>query len=89
MDPPAGEAAAWGMLYVLEGSRLGGAMLAERVGPGLPRSYLSARHQPGDWRGFLAVMETACGPGDYPQALAGARTAFHLFATAARDIQLA
>ncbi|MCI9882950.1 biliverdin-producing heme oxygenase, partial [Methylobacterium goesingense] len=37
---PAGDAAAWGALYVVEGSRLGGIMLARTVPDGLPTAYL-------------------------------------------------
>jgi len=36
-----------GALYVLEGSRLGGRVLAGRVPDGLPHAYLSAAHGPG------------------------------------------
>ncbi len=44
---------AMGVLYVLEGSRLGGRVLSGRVAEGLPRAYLSAFHQKGEWPAFL------------------------------------
>lgn len=47
------EGTAMGVLYVLEGSRLGGRVLSGRVGEGLPRAYLSAFHQKGEWPAFL------------------------------------
>ena len=58
-DPPADEAAAWGALYVVEGSRLGGGMLAQRVAADLPRAYLSAVHRPGEWRAIRAAIDVA------------------------------
>ncbi|MBF0861499.1 biliverdin-producing heme oxygenase [Gluconobacter kanchanaburiensis] len=48
--------AALGALYVLEGSRLGGRLLAGRVGEGVPRSYLSAVHLKGEWPDFLGYL---------------------------------
>ena len=45
----------WGLLYVLEGSKLGGAMLARRVGEGLPKTYLAARDT--RWADFLSALE--------------------------------
>lgn len=83
-DAPASDAEAWGMLYVIEGSKLGGAMLARRVGPNLPAAYLGKGHGPGEWRDFLAAMETGVRSGRYASlAVAGANRAFTLFATAA------
>jgi heme oxygenase (biliverdin-IX-beta and delta-forming) len=74
-----------GLLYVIEGSRLGGGVLAKRVGEGLPTSYLSAVHQQGEWRGLLAAIDeqAAAEPSVWlDDALAGARRAFDLFAEA-------
>jgi heme oxygenase len=45
-----------GALYVLEGSRLGGRVLAGRVCAALPATYLSDEHRPGEWRGFLGGL---------------------------------
>lgn len=47
---PDSGASAWGVLYVLQGSRIGGGVLAARVAANLPTTYLSARHKPGEWR---------------------------------------
>jgi heme oxygenase len=85
--PPATTAELWGMIYVLEGSRLGGVVLAERVGPGLPRRYLESRHVDGGWRAFQAALEAARNAGDadwLPSAVRGAEAAFTAFETAAR-----
>ncbi|MGN6270316.1 MAG: biliverdin-producing heme oxygenase [Sphingomonas sp.] len=87
---PATAAEAWGMLYVIEGSRLGGAILAKQVGAGLPTHYLGAVHGNGEWRAFrdrldAAEAEDARG-GDHwrDEALSGAQAAFALFRDAAQ-----
>jgi len=78
-------AEALGMLYVLEGSRLGGVMLSRQVGPGLPRSYLSAAHAKGEWRALLDRIEhLAPDAKAYPHLLAGAKRAFALYLKAAQ-----
>lgn len=74
------------MLYVIEGSRLGGGMLARAVPPDLPRAYLSAIHLSGEWRGFCAALDQAADAGDPDwtrRAEAGARRAFMLYQRAA------
>ncbi|HUO23082.1 MAG TPA: biliverdin-producing heme oxygenase [Caulobacteraceae bacterium] len=79
-----GPAAAWGLQYVLEGSKLGGAVLARRVGARLPRRYLTA--DTGGWRPFQAELERAGGAGDpvwRDQATRAAKEAFSLFRAAA------
>jgi heme oxygenase len=76
----------WGMRYVVEGSRLGGALLARSVGAGLPSAYLGARHGAGEWRRFLDELERAAAGGGEAwrdEAIAGAREAFALFAAGA------
>ncbi|KXV01775.1 hypothetical protein AD929_04780 [Gluconobacter potus] len=50
---PESDGTAMGVLYVLAGSRLGGRVLSARVAEGLPRAYLSAFHQKGEWPVFL------------------------------------
>jgi heme oxygenase len=77
-----GEAARWGAVYVLEGSRLGGAVLAATVPPGLPRAFLGAVHPPAAWRNLLLALDRI-DPRDHPAALASARAVFALFAAAA------
>lgn len=46
-----------GGLYVLEGSRLGGAMLSRSVGPGLPQRFLGAAQPTGGWKGLMTLLE--------------------------------
>lgn len=85
-----GDAFRWGLLYALEGSRLGGAMLARQVGSGLPTAYLSATHDRGGWLAFQARLDDAADQaalaGDVrwqPEVLRGALAAFDIFARAA------
>jgi len=51
-----GEAAILGAAYVLEGSRLGGAMLVRTVGHGLPTAFLTPGN-PSDWRAFISRLD--------------------------------
>ena len=82
---PATRAGMLGLLYVVEGSRLGGAVLARTVAPDLPAAYLSARHAPGGWRALLARLDAdEVGDGGWREAaLVGALAGFSLFAAAA------
>ncbi|MEH3105263.1 MAG: biliverdin-producing heme oxygenase [Sphingomonas phyllosphaerae] len=76
----------WGVLYVVEGSRLGGAMLARQVPPELPGRYLGAVHASGQWRAIrVALDEAASGEGtDWTaRMIAGALATFALYAEAA------
>lgn len=87
LDAPAlaSPAAQWGAAYVIEGSRLGGVMLARRVGAGLPRAYLATPPPPGNWRLFLAELDKAVMlPHDTAAAGAAANAVFGLFEQAAR-----
>lgn len=87
LAPPESEAAAFGALYVIEGSRLGGAMLAKQVPAPLPHAYLSATHQPGGWRAFGELLDRAGKAGGaawLDQAIAAAKATFDLYAEAAR-----
>ena len=80
-------AAAWGALYVAEGSRLGGAMLSRQVGDGLPRRYLADAHRPGEWRGLRQDIDAAGASGGeawLAEAAAGATACFALYEAAAR-----
>lgn len=52
-----GDARILGGTYVLEGSRLGGAILRRSVAPGLPRRFLDSVQPPGRWRAFLADLD--------------------------------
>ena len=86
IDLPAGTGGPWGALYVVEGSRLGGAVLARRVGARLPVAYLSAVHQPGGWKRIVAAIEgAASGPAWLDEAIAAANSVFAAFESAARE----
>lgn len=85
LDSPDAAAAAWGMLYVTEGSRLGGVLLERAVAADLPRAYLSARHLPGEWRALLAGLDEAAGSEEWTDAvIAAARRVFDLYGAATR-----
>lgn len=79
-------ARAWGALYVVEGSRLGGGLLARRVPADLPHAYLSAVHEPGEWRTIReAIEQAAAGQGDawHDEMVAGALAVFARYQDAA------
>ena len=89
-------AAAFGMLYVLEGSRLGGAVLARRVlAGGNPRCNEATRylrHGAGSrlWPSFLAALEASGEVRDDPDAVvASAIETFGLFERAAGAVEAA
>lgn len=78
------DAAAWGALYVIEGSRLGGIMLARSVAEGWPAAYLGAKHLPGEWRGLLAALDgAATGEAWIATAIDAAKATFALYRKAA------
>jgi heme oxygenase len=82
---PDGDAARWGALYVMEGSRLGGAVLAKSVAGDSPAAYLGARHPPGAWRNLLANLDAADGGAEWrEEAVAGAKALFAAYLAAAR-----
>jgi len=80
-------AAQWGAAYVIEGSRLGGALLARGVPDDLPRSYLATPQAPGAWRKFLECLDKHLRlPQDITQATETARAVFGLFEQAGRHV---
>lgn len=82
----AGEPVLLGAIYVLEGSRLGGAYLARSVPLSLPRRFLSAPAAPGAWRAFQAHLDSRLqDPLDLQAATKAADTIFACFATAGRQ----
>ncbi|MEH3123908.1 MAG: biliverdin-producing heme oxygenase [Sphingomonas phyllosphaerae] len=84
--PGGDEATLWGVLYVVEGSRLGGAMLARQVPDALPGRYLGAVHAPGQWRAIRAALDEAAAGKDSDwtaRMIAGALATFALYAEAA------
>jgi len=83
--------AVMGAAYVLEGSRLGNAMLLRiaRSAPALAEwdafAYLSHKPEGEGWPGFLRRLEeTLPDPADWAAAAEGARLAFTCFLTAMR-----
>jgi heme oxygenase len=78
------EAARWGALYVTEGSRLGGVMLARQVGEGLPKTYLESGFGPGEWRDFRQALDAAAGDDAWiDRAVEAAEQVFALYGQAA------
>ena len=82
------DAAAWGVQYVLEGSRLGGQILCQRIPTGSPRSYLASTPETGrNWRAFCDALDEQAQqhpPAWLDRALTGARSAFRTFQTLAQ-----
>lgn len=75
-----------GLLCVIEGSRLGGRVLASRVHPQFPAMYLSDAHAPREWRSFIHNLDAYGSASDEPWAeslIAGADRAFRLYAESA------
>lgn len=78
--------ALWGAAYVLEGSRLGGTVLAKRLALGLPRQYLTAAQPSSAWPQFLKQLDAALqSPLQLEHAVAAAQDTFALFETAGRQ----
>lgn len=75
-----------GLLYVLEGSRLGARVLARRVReaePDLPVAYLTHGDDAHPWRSFLTWLEAQPKVGlRTDEAIAGARYGFRCFSAA-------
>jgi heme oxygenase (biliverdin-IX-beta and delta-forming) len=85
---PQDDAERFGLLYVLEGSRLGGRLLLRRVGPGFPARYLAAIHRPGEWRAFTRALDARAAAGDgawVESMVAGALHGFALYGAAAEE----
>lgn len=72
-----------GLLYVIEGSRLGGKFLARQVAPGLPTRYLAADQPKGAWQALLDAIDAAL-PHEASRlrAVDAAKRAFAAFETA-------
>lgn len=84
--PGEDDATLWGVLYVVEGSRLGGALLARQVPPHMPHAYLGAVHAPGQWRAIRAALDQAAAGRDAAwkaRMIAGALATFALYEGAA------
>ena len=80
-----GKASMFGAIYVLEGSRLGGAVLKKTVPGHFPRRFLEARQAAGSWRSLLQTLDDfLIRPDDLEAAIAAAREVFARFERAAR-----
>lgn len=85
LNLPADAAARWGALYVLEGSRLGGAVLARRLPADFPASFLQAHHQSGAWRELSGAIDRSDrGPQWQEAAVRGAKLLFGAYLRAAK-----
>jgi heme oxygenase len=74
-----------GTLYVLEGSRFGGAILARRLRPGMPARFLSNASDPHIWRSLITLMDRhLSSESAFAAALVAARAVFAAFERAAR-----
>lgn len=85
--PPAlsGPAALLGAIYVLEGSRFGGAFIARSLPAGAPARFLRAPSRPGAWRDLLAALERGLTREiDMAHAALAARAVFAAFQSAGR-----
>lgn len=81
-----GTAAMLGALYVLEGSRLGGKILARSVGAGLPTAFLAAG-RPLAWRELTALIDwTLTKRADIDIAADAACAVFALFERSGRRL---
>lgn len=87
VTPPAlaGEASILGAVYVLEGSRLGGAVLVRTAPDTVPKKFLT----PGNpllWREFVSVLdERLSSEGARAEAASAALNVFDIFTTSARQ----
>jgi heme oxygenase (biliverdin-IX-beta and delta-forming) len=78
-------AAAWGVAYVLEGSRLGGLVMARDLPPEWPRCYLATRPAPGAWPAFLGALNAQLqSDAQRSEATDFAQQAFERFGVAGR-----
>jgi heme oxygenase len=74
-----------GALYVLEGSRFGGAVLARRLRQGMPARFLSDASDPHIWRSLITLMDRhLSSESAFAAALVAARAVFAAFERAAR-----
>lgn len=72
----------WGAAYVLEGSKLGGAVLSKRVPADYPSKYLAYQGPKGAMKAFMDQLDAAASV-DLERAIAAARSIFAAFRAAA------
>ncbi len=78
------EASLWGGLYVLEGSRLGGAMLVRSVAAGLPTAFLHP-DPASPWRAFTVLLDqNLTTDAQLRRAAMAAKAVFAVFESCAR-----
>lgn len=90
LNPPPldSEGALWGALYVLEGSRLGGRLLAPTVASGAPRQFLDHQVEKGAWRKLLDTLDRRLlDDGDREIATSTAQAVFDLFEASAQALK--
>lgn len=74
-------AAMLGAIYVLEGSRFGGAVLARRLPPEAPARFLGGEADPAVWRALVAALDRHLhDPAALDAAVVAARAVFAAFA---------
>lgn len=76
----------WGAVYVIEGSRLGGRVLAKQVAEANPRAplrYLSHRGSTPSWPVFIDQLDRQAANYPWDDVLGGAREVFERFVRAA------
>lgn len=89
MPPPIGLAAIssedelWGAAYVIEGSKLGGAMLSKRVPSEFPSTYLAFQGPKGAIKAFMDRLDSA-NDVNRERAVDAARSMFSAFRNAAK-----
>lgn len=90
LAPAISPVAAWGVQYVLEGSKLGGRVIAARLGAGFPARYLqSAPDMPARWQAFCAALDSeaiAGGPEWMNEVIDSAIETFQAFRRAAETL---
>ncbi len=79
-----GPAAVLGALYVLEGSRMGGALLRRALPPGAPARFLADDDRAARWRVLMDLLDQRLAdPQELDVAVTSARAVFHAFLAAA------
>ncbi|MDQ1154479.1 biliverdin-producing heme oxygenase [Brevundimonas sp. SORGH_AS_0993] len=80
-----GPAAVLGALYVLEGSRLGGALLSRSAPQGAPTRFLIDDDRAARWRALVDLIDRRLTrPQDIDDAVTAARAVFQIFLAAAQ-----
>jgi heme oxygenase len=76
-----------GGLYVIEGSRLGGALLKRGLPAGTPARFLGTPAEPGAWRQLIATIDASIvAPDEIATAISAAQAVFRLFEAAGRYV---